>query len=48
MSARTTLWPFVQIVQKPPKPGWIVKEYIDEKQGGQWQEEYDKVHQEYP
>ena len=48
ISARTILWSFVQGIQKPPKPGGIVKEYIDEKQGGQRQEEYEKVHQEDP
>ena len=47
MSARTILWPFIQIVQKAPEPGGIVKEYINEKEGGQWQEEDTKVNQEY-
>ena len=41
------VWTFVQIVQKHSEPGWIVKEYIDEKKSGQWQEEDAKVNQEY-
>ena len=41
------VWTFIQIFQKPPEPGWIVKEYIDEKKSGQWQEEDAKVNQEY-
>jgi hypothetical protein len=47
MSAGTVPWYFVQVVQKFPEPGWIVKEYIDEKKGGQWQEKDTKVNQEY-
>jgi hypothetical protein len=47
MSANTILWTFVQSIQKTPEPGWIVKEYIDEKKSGQWHEEDAKVNQEY-
>jgi hypothetical protein len=41
------VWTFVQRIQKSPKPGWIGNDYLNEEQGGQWQEECDRVHQEY-
>jgi len=35
---------FIQIIQELPEPGWIVKDYINEKKRGQWQEKNQKIY----
>ncbi|GAG05891.1 unnamed protein product [marine sediment metagenome] len=38
---------FIQVIQEFSEPGWIVNHNIYEKNGGQRQEKYNQVHQQY-
>ena len=36
---------FLELIQKLPEPWWVIQDYINEKERGQWQEKYEKVYQ---